>query len=172
MKFIDSSRDPWRALEPAQLAAQAAAPTHALLALKDWLDLDPAGRQGLARSARIGLLVPNDFEVEALAPELPGLALLALQFPKWTDGRAYTQARLLRLRHRYAGELRATGQVLVDMLLPLARSGFDAAQLREDQDPLAARRALEFFPGHYQADARQPLQRPAGLAWAALGVAA
>ena len=111
-------------------------------------------------------------EVEALQADLPSLGLLALQFPKWTDGRAYTQARLLRLRYRFAGELRATGQVLVDMLLPLARSGFDAAQLREDQDPLAARRALEFFPGHYQADARQPLQRPAGLGWAALAEAA
>ena len=171
MKFIDSSRDPWRAHQPADPAAQAA-PTHALLALQDWLDLDSSARERLARGSRIGLQLPNDFELEALAPELPRLSLLALQFPKWTDGRAYTQARLLRLRHRYTGELRATGQVLVDMLLPLARSGFDAAQLREDQDPLAARRALEFFPGHYQADARQPLQRPAGLGWAALGVAA
>ena len=168
MKFIDSSRDPWRAHDP----AHGPTPTHALLDLRHWLDLDPAGRERLSRSSRIGLLLPNDFEVEALAPELPGVALLALQFPKWTDGRAYTQARLLRLRHRYTGELRATGQVLVDMVLPLARSGFDAAQLREDQDLLAARRALEFFPGHYQADARQPLQRPVGLGWAALGVAA
>ena len=113
MKFIDSSRDPWRAHQPADPAAQAA-PTHALLALQDWLDLDSSARERLARGSRIGLLLPNDFELEALAPELPRLSLLALQFPKWTDGRAYTQARLLRLRHRYTGELRATGQVLVD----------------------------------------------------------
>ena len=168
MKFIDPSRDPWRAHDPAQQIA----PAHALLPAQDWLALEPARRERLARASRIGLLLPNDFDVESLEPELPSLSLLALQFPKWTDGRAYTQARLLRLRLRFAGELRATGQVLVDMLLPMARSGFDAAQLREDQDPLAARRALEFFPGHYQADARQPLQRPAGLGWAALAVAA
>ena len=171
MKFIDSSRDPWVAHDlAAQQAAQA--PAYALLALQDWLGLEPSQRQQLSRGSRVGLVLPNDFEVEALEAELPALALLALQFPKWTDGRAYTQARLLRLRYRFAGELRATGQGLVDMLLPLARSGFDSAQLREDQDPLAARRALEFFPGHYQADARQPLQRPAGLGWFALAEAA
>ena len=63
------------------------------------------------------------------------------------------------MRLRYAGELRATGDVLVDMLPLLARTGFDAVQLRHDQKLEAAERALGFFPGHYQGDVRQP--RPA-----------
>jgi uncharacterized protein (DUF934 family) len=82
--------------------------------------------------------------------------LVELQFPKWTDGRAYSQARLLRVRHGYRGELRATGEVLVDMLLLLQRCGVDAVQLRHDQDLDAALRALGFFAGHYQGDRREP----------------
>jgi len=69
-----------------------------------------------------------------------------LQFPKWVDGRAYTQARLLRRRYRFAGEVRAIGDVLVDMVLLLQRTGFDAAVLRRDQSLDAADRALMFFP--------------------------
>ena len=87
------------------------------------------------------------------------LRAIALHFPKWVDGRAYSQARLLRARYRFEGEIRATGDVLVDMLPLLQRTGFDAVQLREGQSEEAARRALAFFPGHYQADVveRRPL---------------
>jgi uncharacterized protein (DUF934 family) len=77
-----------------------------------------------------------------------------LHFPKWVDGRAYSQARLLRMRLRYGGEVRATGDVLVDMLPLLQRTGFDAVVLRHDQSIEAAERALGFFPGHYQGDAQ------------------
>ncbi len=79
--------------------------------------------------------------------------VIALHFPKWTDGRAYSQAVLLRARLRYAGEIRATGEVLVDMLPLLRRCGFDSAQLRAGQSVEAAERSMRFFPGHYQADA-------------------
>jgi len=82
--------------------------------------------------------------------------LIVLHFPKWVDGRAYTQARLLRARYRYAGQVRATGDVLVDMVPLLARTGFSAAQLRSDQNREAAERALGFFAGHYQGDVQQP----------------
>jgi uncharacterized protein (DUF934 family) len=84
---------------------------------------------------------------------------VVLQFPKWTDGRAYSQARVIRVRHRFDGEVRAIGEVLVDMLPLLQRTGFDAVLLRRDQSVEAAVRALGFFPGHYQGDAQQP--RPA-----------
>jgi uncharacterized protein (DUF934 family) len=60
------------------------------------------------------------------------------------------------MRLRYAGELRATGEVLVDMLPLLRRTGFDAVQLRHDQDRAAAARALDFFAGHYQGDVTEP----------------
>jgi uncharacterized protein (DUF934 family) len=103
--------------------------------------------------------VPNDADIETLEAELPRLRAIALHFPKWVDGRAYSQARLLRARYRFEGEIRATGDVLVDMLPLLQRTGFDAVQLREGQSVEAARRALAFFPGHYQADVveRRPL---------------
>lgn len=162
MRFIDPRLDAWQAHDPAQPVAKPAqgVPARLLVALEDWLGLDLVRREALLREARVGLVVPNDADVQALEAELARVDLLVLQFPKWTDGRAYTQARLLRLRLRFGGELRATGQVLADMLLPLARSGFDAVQLREDQDLLDARRALEFFDGYYQADASWPGRHP------------
>ena len=99
----------------------------------------------------------NDVDVESIAAELPNLTVIALNFPKWVDGRAYSQARLLRARYRFKGEIRATGEVLVDMLPLLERTGFTAVQLRADQDEEAARRALSFFPsGHYQGDVGHP----------------
>jgi uncharacterized protein (DUF934 family) len=104
----------------------------------------------------VGVVVANTVDVEILADDLPRWSLVALQFPKWTDGRAYSQARLLRARLRYTGEVRATGEVLVDMLPLLQRSGFDAVLMRPDQKRDAARRALRYFAGHYQGDVVQP----------------
>ena len=86
---------------------------------------------------------------------------------KWVDGRAYSQARLLRGRYRFKGHVRATGEVLVDMVLLLARTGFDAAVLRADQSLDAAHRALTFFPGYYQGGVDDPLPlfaKPPGTA--------
>ena len=68
------------------------------------------------------------------------------------DGRAYSQAHLLRSRYGFPGEIRAIGEVLVDMLPLLHRTGFDAVVLRADQSREAAERALTFFPGFYQGD--------------------
>jgi uncharacterized protein (DUF934 family) len=114
-------------------------------------------REGWPAPLSTNVIVPNDVDIETLAADLPQLALVALHFPKWVDGRAYSQARLLRMRLRYGGEVRATGDVLVDMLPLLARTGFDAVQLRHDQKIADAERALGFFAGHYQADVPQPL---------------
>ena len=75
---------------------------------------------------------------------------VALQFPRWTDGRAYSQAVLLRCRLRYAGELIATGDVLADMLPLLRRCGFSAAQLRADQSLQTAHRVLGWQASVYQ----------------------
>jgi uncharacterized protein (DUF934 family) len=83
-----------------------------------------------------------------------------VHFPKWTDGRAYTQARAAaRPLPLCRAIVRATGDVLVDMLPLLRRTGFTPAQLRADQKLDAAQRALGFFAGHYQGDVLQP--RPA-----------
>ena len=96
------------------------------------------------------LLLDNTDDVLARADEIGAARAVVLQFPKWTDGRAYSQAVLLRGRLRFAGEIRASGQVLADMLPLLRRCGFDAVQLRADQKLEAAQRALGFFSTHYQ----------------------
>jgi uncharacterized protein (DUF934 family) len=96
------------------------------------------------------LQLDNTVDVLALAGSIHAQPAVVLQFPKWTDGRAYSQAVLLRGRLRYTGEIIATGQVLVDMLVLLRRCGFDTAQLREDQKFDAADRSLGFFDAHYQ----------------------
>ena len=75
---------------------------------------------------------------------------MVLNFPKWTDGRAYSQAVLLRGRLRYAGEIRACGDVVADMMPLLRRCGFTQVQLRADQKVETAERALGYFDGHYQ----------------------
>lgn len=125
---------------------------HALLTLEQW----QAVRGQRPAGASTGVLVPNTTDVATLAVDLPRLALVVLQFPKWTDGRAYSQARLLRARHRFQGELRASGDVLVDMLPLLQRTGFSSVQMRADQRLESAQRAMRFFDGHYQGDQIEP----------------
>ena len=153
MKFIDSRtkpRDPWHTIEgdDGPMVTLTPAP-YSLLTLLQWHGV----RSHWPEAMPVGVMLANDVEVREIAVDLPRIALVALQFPKWVDGRAYSQARLLRARFRYGGEVRATGEVLVDMLPLLARTGFDSALLRADQSLEAAERALAFFPGHYQGDA-------------------
>lgn len=96
------------------------------------------------------LAFDNTADVLAEAQALAGRKAVLLNFPKWTDGRAYSQAVLLRGRLKFAGEIVATGDVMVDMLPLLQRCGFSAACLRADQNIESAKRALGFFGQHYQ----------------------
>jgi uncharacterized protein (DUF934 family) len=96
------------------------------------------------------LLLDNHTDVLTRAEDVQRHAVVVLQFPKWTDGRAYSQAVLLRARLRYTGEIHATGEVLADMLPLLRRCGFDAVQMRADQKLETAQRALGYFGQHYQ----------------------
>jgi uncharacterized protein (DUF934 family) len=105
-------------------------------------------------------LTPTD-DVLALAAQITPLQAVVLQFPKWTDGRAYSQAVLLRNRLRFAGDIIAAGEVLVDMLPLLRRCGFTAVQLAAGQSQTAAERALGYFDGHYQTAARPLSALPA-----------
>ncbi len=162
MKFIDAPKDRWHTLtgEDGPLVTITPAP-YLLLTLLQW----HAVREQWPADMPVGVIFPNDADIETLAPDLPRLSLVALQFPKWVDGRAYSQAHLLRSRLRFKGEVRATGEALVDMLVLMQRTGFDAVVLRADQSRDAAERALSFFPGHYQGDVNEhrPLfARPAG----------
>ena len=96
------------------------------------------------------LVLANTADVLVLGAELQRHGSVQLHFPKWTDGRAYSQAVLLRGRLRYAGDIVATGDVLADMLPLLRRCGFTAVQMRADQKLESAQRALGYFDTHYQ----------------------
>ena len=98
--------------------------------------------------------LPNDANPFEL--DLAGVDRIDLQFPKFTDGRAFSQARLLRGRLKFAGELRATGDVLIDQLVQMQRSGFTVAVLKEGVDASAAQRQFDRFHGFYQGDAIHP----------------
>jgi uncharacterized protein (DUF934 family) len=103
------------------------------------------------------LALANDVDPRTL--NLAGITRIDLQFPAFTDGRAYSQAFLLRRRLRFAGELRATGDVLIDQLVQMQRTGFDVAVLAEGVDASAAQRQLDRYAGFYQGSAvdTQPL---------------
>ncbi len=104
-----------------------------------------------ARLGPTGVVWPNDRKITELAPHLDRLALVALVFPKFSDGRAYSQARMLRERHGYTGELRATGDVLRDQFLFLVRAGFDTFETRKESDAHAFAKAVARYSVFYQA---------------------
>jgi uncharacterized protein (DUF934 family) len=104
----------------------------------------------LGRGAATGVLWPNDRNLSELAPHLDRLALVALAFPNFRDGRAYSQARILRERYRFRGELRATGQVLRDQFLFLYRAGFDAFEVSKTSDVPAFIDAIATYSVFYQ----------------------
>lgn len=106
------------------------------------------------RAVRLG---PAD-DVRALAPLLPSLQLIVISFPKFSEGRGYTQARLLRESLGYRGVLRAEGSLTRDLLNFLVRSGFDEVDLADGEDPAAWTETLARFAHVYQpaADGRQP----------------
>ena len=117
--------DPWRHPDDAESLPDDAPAT---VSLARWR----AERDALARRAgRIGLRLPNDVSPLELAEDVGRFGLITLAFPRFTDGRAYSQARLLRARLGFRGELRATGNVLRDQLLFMRRCGIDAFEVGE-----------------------------------------
>ena len=95
-------------------------------------------------------------DADPMDADLDGGTRVDLHFPKFTDGRAYSQARLLRQRRQFTGEIRATGDVLIDQLVHMARCGFDVAVLKDGVDAADAQRQFDRFEGFYQGDAVQP----------------
>ena len=104
----------------------------------------------LRRPGKTGVIWPNNRAVDDLVPHLGRLAAIALVFPTFRDGRAYSQARLLRERHGYDGELRATGQVLRDQFVFMSRAGFDAFEVKKDADADAFAETMERYSVFYQ----------------------
>ena len=96
------------------------------------------------------LVVGNDADVSELS--LEGVGRIELNFPKFSDGRAFSQAYLLRRRRKFAGDVRATGDVLIDQLVQMQRTGFSSAVLKEGKDVADAQRQFDRYPEYYQAD--------------------
>lgn len=111
----------------------------------------------LARAGEIGVSLAPSFLLESLADDIGRFALIAVEFPKFADGRGYSTASLLRERYGYRGELRAVGDVGRDQLFYLRRVGFDSFLIPEGRDAEDALQGLNDFPDTYQGAADQPL---------------
>jgi uncharacterized protein (DUF934 family) len=122
-----------------------------IVSLAVWLE----HRESLRFYPRTGVLLSPEDDPALLAADLPRLTLVAVSFPKFTDGRGFSTARLLRERYDFKGELRAVGHILPDQLYFLGRVGFDAFELADDRvdDGLAA---LQPFSTAYQGAVDQP----------------
>ena len=102
------------------------------------------------------LSLENDADAHAV--DLQTLAGITLHFPKFSDGRAFSQAVILR-RRGFEGDIRALGDVLIDQLLQMQRCGFSSAVLRADQDAAHGQRLMQHYSGFYQGDIRPTAPR-------------
>jgi uncharacterized protein (DUF934 family) len=123
-----------------------------IVSLAQWAAHDAAASE---RSGQLGLVLQSD-ELPEQIPNLERLPLIAIDFPKFGDGRGYTSARLLRQRFGYKGELRAVGDVLRDQLFYMARCGIDSFALKAGKDIEGALAAFDDFSVAYQAAADDP----------------
>ena len=148
--------DAWQVLrlEEGETAEQVALPEGQLIVpLAVW-----RGRQAeLAVRPAVGVWLAPDERADAIKADLPRLNVIAVDFPKFTDGRGYSTAFNLRKRLAYTGELRAIGDVLRDQLFSMRRVGFDAYAVRADRSVDDALKSLTDFTETYQASVDQPL---------------
>ena len=139
------AEDRWRQIEDGEPIAPG---EPAIVSLERW----QSEREALAgRNAPLGLRLRSEQSPEAVAAELGRFTVIALEFPRFQDGRAYSSARILRERYGYAGEIRAVGQVLRDQFLFLLRCGFDAFEVADAADAAAWQEALDEIAVFYQA---------------------
>lgn len=164
--------DSWQLLKPAADGSAPPVPESGdiIVPLALWL----AQRDKLLlRPGRIGVWLGGDDEPALLAADLKHFGVVAVNFTQFTDGRGYSLGRLLRERYGWHGELRAIGDVLHDQLFYLAGCGFDAFDLRADQDLQAAHSAFDDFSEGYQSSVGRPfplfrrrhLASPDGMEW-------
>lgn len=107
-------------------------------------------------NGNIAIWLDSNELVEQIAEQLQAMPMVALNFPVFSDGRSYSNARELRQRYDYKGEIRAIGDVLRDQLYYMSRCGFDAFELRQDQDPELCLQAFADFKTGYQASIAEP----------------
>jgi len=140
-------RDPWR-----RIGDDAPLPDgHCIISLDRLLGLDAA-----RLPAPLGVSLPPDKEPELLRDQLPVLALVALHFPIFRDGRAFTQARALREHLAFGGEIRATGGFLPDQYGFLLRCGVTTIEVADDADLAVWKTAAERFHVAYQPSVLDP----------------
>ncbi|MGQ7844104.1 DUF934 domain-containing protein [Granulosicoccus sp. 3-233] len=116
-----------------------------LVSLSRFLEL-----QAHANSRVSGVFLSPEDDVQLLAEHLHRIQLIVIDFPKYTDGRGYSQARMLREQFHFAGELRASGDVRPDQLLFMARAGIDAFEFSDTPDEKQIRQILSRFQVNYQ----------------------
>ncbi|MCR4268669.1 DUF934 domain-containing protein [Nitratireductor sp. ZSWI3] len=152
--------DDWRRGEDAAALADAG---RVILPLEAFLALDPELREREAE--RIGVeLLPGE-ALDALLPYLPRLPLVALAFPAFNDGRSYSKAELLRTRHGYRGEIRATGDILIDQVAHMLRVGFSGLAVSNPHTLAQLEAGKEAgIPLYYQPAARAAAA-PGSYAW-------
>jgi uncharacterized protein (DUF934 family) len=121
------------------------------------LSLWKAEREALLARGDVAVWLKPDEDPAALAGDVALLAVIAVDFPKFTDGRGYSTAALLRGEFGFGGELRAIGDVLRDQLYAMEQCGFDAFDLRSDRSPEDALKSFGDFSDGYQATVRQPV---------------
>lgn len=141
-------QDSWRHIEDGEPVPESGDVTVSLTRFSaERSDLD-------SRNGCVGVRVGPDEEVDTIIADLGKLPLIAVTFPKFTDGRGYSTARLLRGRHGYTGELRAIGQVFRDQLFYLHRVGFDAFEMAPGKSLTDALAAFSDFSVSYQSSSR------------------
>lgn len=118
-----------------------------------WLEHAEVLRQ---RQHPVGLLLSPQDKVAQLQGQLDGLALIAVDFPSFKEGQGFSHGRLLRTRLGWTGEMRAVGNVLIDIVHYLARCGFDSFTITPEHDAETAQRQLKAFTVHHQKHYRSP----------------
>ncbi len=114
----------------------------------------------LARNAPLGVLFPNDKDPAELAADLEHFTLIALHFPAFRDGRAFSQARILRERYKWRKTLRVTGDILPDQYLFALRCGFDSVEVPDGADAEVWRKAAAAYDIWYQSTGAQTGESP------------
>ena len=144
--------DRWALLPETAAIADVPPSTPAIVPLALW----SAQHDVLAVRADTGVWLKSADDPDALAGDIARLPLIAVDFPKFSDGRGYSTARLLREKYRYTGELRAIGEILRDQLHYLWQCGFDTFALQPGRNVDEALAAFGDFTDHYQATVAQP----------------
>ena len=148
--------DPWHRLELSADGGLPAIPSggDVIVPLALWQE-----RRGelLSRPGRLGVWLDSHEDPAEIAPDLRLFGVVAVNFPKFVDGRGYSIGRLLRERYGYKGELRAVGDIFRDQLFFLSSCGFNAYALRDGEDPHEALKAFGDFSEAYQTSVERPV---------------